>query len=127
MNEVKVLKGGVTIPSKFIKDVEKLADGLRARLDLELKLQGLPPFQSDITYRASAAWKDHPFHYCYIGDSSTASIDFSGCDFRLDRYVLSRLYHNQLVAIAQTVWELGGQLTFNEDGKHIIFFFGCHF
>lgn len=127
MKQVKVLKGGVIIPSKFIKDVESEADSLRSRLDLELKERGLPSFQSDITYRASAAWKDEPCHYCYFGDCSIACIDFSGCDFRLARYTLCRLYHNRLLAIAETVGELGGQLTFNEDGKHTIYFFGCHF
>lgn len=123
MNELKVLKDGVSIPSKFIKDVEKLADSIRFRLDSELKSRGLPALESNITYRASAAWKDEPCHYCYIGDLSTVRIDYGVRDFSIDCASLL----TQLVAIAQTVWELGGQLTFNEDGKHTIFFFGCHF
>lgn len=127
MNKVKVLRNGVTIPSKFIKDVESLVDRVRCDLDLELSRLGLPPFASDITYRASAAWKDSPTHYCYIGDYSVSRINYCDSDWLSPKFNLARSFYSQLVGYARVLWEIGGQLTFDENGKHTVFFDGCRF
>lgn len=127
MNTVEVLCDGVAIPSKFIRDVEALADRVRRGLDAELFNNGLPPFESNITYRASAAWKDSPTHYCYIGDHSIARINYGDSDWFSPKFVLVRSLYSQLVGFSQVLWEIGGQLTFDEHGNHTVFFQGCHF
>lgn len=127
MNELKVLRNGVTIPSKFIKDIERLADGVRCKLDKGLSFLGLS-FSSDIVYRASAAWKDEPIHYCYIGDFSVVTIDWCCASDPFSPMCHQvRGWFSSLVAYARVVFELGGQLTFDEHGKHTVFFRGCHF
>ena len=127
MNEVKVLRGGVSIPSKFIKDIERLCDSVRVDLNCELNAQGLPPLHlGDIIYRASAAWKDQPVHYCYFGDSSVIAVDY-GSDRLNPRFNLCRRYLCRLIAYARVIWELGGQLTYDANGRHTVYFYGCHF
>lgn len=132
MNTVKVLRNGITIPSKYIKDIERLSDRVRKQLDDGLSSLGLPPFSSDIIYRDSAAWKDYPIHYCYIGDYSFSSVDLSSLSESCSPRILSKIrsiryYLSLLIGYSQVVWELGGQLTFDEHGKHTVFFQGCHF
>lgn len=127
MNDLEVLKDGVKIPSSYIKDIETLANTVRSLLDAELFKRGLPPYESNITYRASAAWKDFPTHYCYIGEYSTSRINYGDSEWTSSEFIGVRSFHSQLVGFARVVWELGGQLTFDEHGKHTVFFRGCHF
>lgn len=126
MNKVKVLRNGVTIPSKFIKDIERLCDSVRVDLNCELKAQGLLPLHlGDIIYRASAL-KDEPVHYCYIGSSEIIALDY-GSDHLNPRFNLCRHYLCRLVSYARVILELGGQLTYDFSGRHTVYFDGCRF
>ena len=113
-----------SVPSKFILDLEKKLDDWRKKLDEYAEKCGYR-LDSNITYRASAAWKEQPTHYCYIGDfggsanliceDKTKEAEKSGALREAKDYLWL------LIGAAQTAWELGFTVTYDKDGKHTIF------
>ena len=51
------------VPPKFLRDVEARAD----KYMQYIRDHGLV-VRSDVIYKASAAWKEQPTHYAYMGD-----------------------------------------------------------
>lgn len=103
----------------YIRDVEKRAD----RIAATFKERGLV-LCSDVTYRASAAWKEQPTHYAYTGDfGGRARLEDEKegvCCSDTELEVAKRNLH-ELFGMAAALWELGYNLTFDKDGKHTIF------
>ena len=104
---------------KFFRDLEERAD----RLTAVFKEYGLV-LRSDVTYRASAAWKDHPTHYSYIGDfGGRARLenakDGESCSDA--KWTIANGHLRELFGMMTALWELGFVLTFDKDGKHRIF------
>lgn len=103
------------VPEKFVHDLEQRCDKVRA-LIRELGCV----VKSDITYRASAAWKDNPTHYCYTGD-------MGGCATLERRELTEHTLEPAeklllgLFGMATAAWELGFVLTFDKDSKHKAF------
>ena len=106
------------VPPKFVKDVERRADDAVGKIrDLGLAVR------SDVTYRASAAWKEQPTHYAYIGDfGGGAKLEDAGDRACSDAaYAVGKGWLCELFGMATALWELGFTLTFDKDGKHTIF------
>jgi len=102
----------------FLKDVEKRADDAVGKIrDVGLVVR------SDVTYRASAAWKEQPTHYAYIGDfGGVAKLEDAGDRACSDAaYTVGKGWLRELFGMATALWELGFTLTFDEDGKHTVF------
>ncbi len=106
----------------FFADLEARCDKVWAAMVAAAKACGWS-FSSEITYRASAAWKDQPTHYAYSGD-------FGGCakfdgitdeTANTENGTKARLLLEWLDGVSAGVWELGFNLTFDEAGKHTIF------
>lgn len=113
-----------SVPSKFILDLEKILDDWRKRLDERAAECGYR-LDSNITYRASAAWKEQPTHYCYIGDfGGSANLiceDENKGDEKDGALRNAKNYLWRLFGAAQAVWELGFTVTYDKDGKHTIY------
>lgn len=106
------------VPPKFVKDVERRADDAVGKIrDVGLAVR------SDVTYRASAAWKEQPTHYAYIGDfGGVAKLEDAGDRACSDAaYTVGKGWLRELFGMATALWELGFTLTFDKDGKHTIF------
>lgn len=103
------------VPEKFVHDLEQRCDKVRARIR-ELGCV----VKSDITYRASAAWKDNPTHYCYEGDMGGCATlergELTGYAWEPAEDLLLGLF-----GMAIAARELGFVLTFDKDGKHKVF------
>lgn len=132
MNKAKVSRSGVTIPASYIKDIERKADRLRSELNEHLVGLGVPldctvVLGRDITYRASADWKNQPTHHAYLGDGGCVYLPSDIIDLDSERADLVRTMLFRLIGFAEIVWELGGILTYNDDCKHTIYFEGFHF
>ena len=113
-----------TVPSKFLLDLEKKFDDWRKKLDEYAEECGYH-LDSNITYRASAAWKEQPTHYCYIGDfGGSANLiceDESKAQGNKEALRYAKDYLWSLFGAAQAVWELGFTVTYDKDGKHTIY------
>lgn len=113
---------GTLIPPQFYVDLEEQCDRWFQKMASFAERCGRR-LESDITYRASAAWKDQPTHYCYAGDMGGLArlvlVDDAKAD--ADALVSAQSYLDMLFGASQALWELGITLTFNEDGKHKIF------
>ena len=107
------------VKPEFIHDVEERANGIAERF----KEYGLV-LRSNVTYRASAAWKDQPTHYAYIGDfGGMARLEdekegMACSDAALE---VANGFLRELIGMANALWELGYNLTFDKDGKHTLF------
>lgn len=112
----------MAIPERFRRDVERRCDEMREDLERWAAKCGRR-LESNIHYRASAAWKDEPTHYCYHGDMGATArlvrVDESKAD--ADALVQANMYLDFLLGAAVTLWELGLTLTYGKDGKHRIF------
>lgn len=107
---------------KFVKDVERRADKWHADM-LDFARGSGRRFVSNITYHASAAWKEEPTHYCYVGDIG-GSASFVVEDKSLEHNGAAKQARNilhMLCGAAITLWELGFTLTFDKDGKHTVY------
>ena len=110
------------VPPHFFKDIEKKCDDAY-RFMMEAADKCGWTFSSNATYRASAAWKEHPIHYCYSGDFGGGA-NFHGVT---DESLYSDYGRNAmgdltwLRGVAAGLWELGFTLTFDKDGKHTVF------
>ena len=110
------------VQSKFLRDLEKKCDGIRADMMEQAKAVGWK-FETHVTYRASANWKDDPIHYAYVGDFGSIG-KFVGWTKETHEQEAGRnaqWNHERLIAIAEGIWELGFTLTFDKDGKHTIY------
>lgn len=107
---------------RFIKDVEKRCDGWFKWLSESAEKCGRK-LVSDTTYRASAAWKEEPTHYCYVGDMGGTAhlqrVDETKAD--ADALIQARSFLDVLFGASDVLWELGYTLTFDKNGKHTIF------
>lgn len=103
------------VPEKSVHDLEQRCDKVRARIR-ELGCVVKP----DITYRASAAWKGNPTHYCYTGVMGGRATLERG---ELTDYAWepAEKLLRELSGMAIAAWELGFVLTFDKDGKHKVF------
>ena len=122
--DFRVREFAAPVPDKFLHDLEKKLDAWREELDEYAKKCGYR-LDSNITYRASAAWKEQPTHYCYIGDfGSSANLvceDESKTKGNEAALRDAKNYLWSLMGAAQAVWELGFTVTYNKDGKHTIY------
>ena len=103
----------------FLKDVERRADSAMK----DIREAGLV-VKSDVTYRASAAWKEQPTHYAYLGDfGGVARLqDAEGGKACSDAaYTVGKGWLRELIGMSVALWELGYNLTFDKDGKHTVF------
>lgn len=106
------------VAPKFVKDAERRADDAVGKIrDLGLAVR------SNVTYRASAAWKEQPTHYAYIGDfGSVAVLEWrAGISPDMKDFDVANGWLRELFGMATALWELGFTLTFDKDGKHTIF------
>ena len=111
------------VPIRFLRDAEACCDRWRENLDAAAATCGYR-LESDITYRASAAWKEHPAHYCYsgyMGESARLVRAVSGCPENPAALVDAKTTLSVLYGAAAALWELGLTLTFDKDGKHTIY------
>lgn len=110
------------VPERFVRDLEAKCDRWFAKMGDYAAACGRV-LKSDVTYRASAAWKDEPTHYCYQGDfGSSARLVKAGEEVTNADALASALQMlDSLYGAASALWELGFVLTFNEDGKHRVF------
>lgn len=108
-------------PSNF-SDLEKRCDKVYAKLSEGAAKCGRR-LVSDCTYRASAAWKESPTHYCYSGDFGGQARLVKTGETKPDPDALDNANHNLtwLFGVSDSLWELGFILTFDRDGKHKIF------
>lgn len=114
----RVRKYAHLIPHEFVKDVEARADEcMRSIFNCGLKVV------SNVIYKASAAWKDQPTHYAYIGDfCGHAKLERTGNKECTDMaYSIGKEWLNHLFGMATALWELGFNLTFDKNGKHTVF------
>lgn len=112
----------IHFPAKFLADVEKRANKVRAEMDEDAAKIGWK-FGTHVTYRASAAWKDEPTHYCYLGDHGGTG-QFNGYTKETagtsdGKRALQG--HVELIGMFEALWELGLTLTFDEAGKHKVY------
>lgn len=117
--DIRYRKLVATVPVKFFDDLEKKADKARERI-VGLGFRVV----SDVTYRASAAWKDEPVHYAYIGDfGGTARLVGKGLGEAKEeaRFDEAQGWLRELFGMSEAVHELGFTLTFGADGKHRIY------
>ena len=107
---------------EFVKDVEERCDCLHKEM-LEHAAKCGWTFSSNATYRASAAWKENPTHYCYRGDyGGGASFDGTNEEsLRSPDGTSARMYLATLRGFSDGLWELGFTLTFDKDGKHTVY------
>ena len=110
------------IPQKFAADVERKADKIRSYMAEDADKIGWS-YHTNVTYRASAAWKDQPTHYAYVGDSGDTG-KFNG--YTEDKAkswegIRAMRYLSELIGMSLALWELGFNLTFDKDGKHTLF------
>ena len=109
----RVRKRAILVNPDFLRDVEKRADETVAQLnDLGFTVE------SDVIYKASAAWKENPIHYAYSGDfggRARLMEAHSQCDKARGLALMHRL-----TGMADALWELGLTLTFDKDGKHTV-------
>ena len=121
-HEHRLRKRAALVSAKFIRDVEAKCDTWFAKMAEHAGKCGRR-LESDITYRASAAWKENPTHYCYSGD-------FGGCARLVktgepaadpEALILAQHLMNMLYGASVALWELGFTLTFDKDGKHTVF------
>lgn len=109
------------VQHRFIKDVEARADKcMQSILDCGIGVV------SDVIYKASAAWKEQPIHYAYCGDfGGSARLLWSDAVPESERsenkMVEARANLNYLFGMADALWELGFNLTFDKNGKHTMF------
>jgi len=110
------------VPAKFLRDLEAKCDRIHADMIENAKKVGWE-FETHVTYRASAAWKDEPIHYAYFGDFGSVGTfkGFTDETYHTTEGGNAHDAHERLQSIAEGVWELGFTLTFNKDGKHRIF------
>ena len=111
-------RNAMLVEPKFVKDVERRADeAVRRIYDAGLRVE------SDVTYRASAAWKENPTHYAYIGDfGGCAKLTWSeGSNVTADKWDVGLGILRELFGMSTALWELGFTLTFDKDGKHTVF------
>lgn len=120
--EYRHRKQAMAIPERFRRDVERRCDEWRTWLDRFAADCGRR-LASDIHYRASAAWKEEPTHYCYHGDCGTSAklerIDKDKGD--AEDLMQAQMFLDYLLGAAVALWELGLVLTYGEDGKHRIY------
>ena len=110
------------VQSKFLHDLEKKCDEIHADMIEQATKVGWR-FETHITYRASAAWKDDPIHYAYIGDCGSIG-RFVGWTKETHAEEAGRnaqCAHERLMSISEGIWELGFTLTFDKNGKHTIY------
>lgn len=110
------------VPEKFVHDLEQKCDKWFAKMAEHAKDCGRR-IESDITYRASAAWKENPTHYCYNGDfgGSAKLVKTGEADANAGALMLAQQLLDSLYGASSAVWELGFVLTFDKDGKHKVF------
>ena len=110
------------VPGEYFLDLEKRCDKVHAAMLEAAKACGWS-FSSDITYRASAAWKDQPTHYAYNGDfGGRAKFDgITDETANSENGTKARRMLEWLDGVASGIWELGFTLTFDKAGKHRIF------
>jgi len=120
--EYRVREFSATVPDKFLRDLEKKLDGWRANLERCAKNCGYR-LESDITYRVSAAWKYHPTHYCYVGDMGGIArlVREDKSKDNANELTGARNYLHLLVGAADSVWELGFTVTYDNEGKHTVY------
>ena len=106
------------VPPKFLRDVEARADKY---MEL-IRGKGLV-VESNITYRASAAWKEQPTHYAYSGDfGGRAKLTWEeGSNVNAEKWDYGLGVLRELFGMADALWELGFTLTFDKDGKHTVY------
>lgn len=104
------------VPPWYIADAEKRADKYRERID-----ETGAKVSSDVIYKESAAWKEHPTHYAYTGDfGGCAKLSFGDKVGDAEKQT-AYAYLQCLFGFASALWELGLVLTFDKDGKHTIY------
>ena len=112
----------ILVKPAFVKDVEKKLDKWRSELDEYARRCGRR-LESNITYRASAAWKEETTHYCYFGDfggcASFVHEDKSKAD--ASAFTEATRYFDIIIGAADALWELGLTVTYDKDGKHTIY------
>ncbi len=110
------------VPPHFFKDIEDRCDSVHT-LMLERAERCGWTFSSNAFYKASAAWKDHPIHYCYSGDYGGGA-KFDGVtdkSLRGEDGREAKCCFHWLRGVSAGLWELGFTLTFDKDGKHTVF------
>lgn len=121
------------ISPHFFTDLEKRCDTWLKELNGFAKTCGCK-LVTDATYRASAAWKEEPTHYCYMSDfggiaelerdtspEATDIVRQLPLGAATEAESNATVYLDRLFGASQAVWELGFILTFDKDGKHTIF------
>jgi len=110
------------VPPHFFNDLEKQCDIWLAELNRFAEMCGRK-LETDVTYRASAAWKENPTHYCYSGDmGGTAQLQrVDESKANADALMEATTLLHVLFGASRAVWEMGFTLTFDKDGKHTIF------
>ena len=120
--EYRMRRRAALLPERFVHDLEDRCNKWRKALDENANRCGMK-LASDVIYRASAAWKENPTHYAYLGDfggSARIVVVEEGISDS-DALLLANQYLNYLFGAATAAWELGYILTFDENGKHTIF------
>ena len=106
----------------FFADLEKRCNKVHAEMIEAAKACGWS-FSSDCIYKASAAWKENPTHYCYRGDYGGGA-SFDGTNEESLRSLdgtSARMCLATLRGFSDGLWELGFTLTFDKDGKHTVY------
>lgn len=106
------------VPPWYIADAEKRADKYRKYIeDLGWTVE------SNATFRASAAWKEHPTHYAYFGDFGGMAqlVQRAASNPDMKDFDVAKGWLRELYGMASALWELGLVLTFDKDGKHTIY------
>jgi hypothetical protein len=121
-HEHRLRKRVALVRPKFIRDIEARCDKWYAKMAEHAAACGRR-FVSNITYRASAAWKDYPTHYCYSGDmGGYARLEKTGEPAQdPEALMLAQHLMDMLYGASAALWELGFTLTFDKDGKHTVF------
>ncbi len=118
----RLRKWAALVPEKFIHDLEAKCDRAYSNMTQHASLLGWR-LTSNVTYRASAAWKDQPTHYCYLGDlggqAKFENMTDENAATQIGEEALQFL--KWLKAVSSGIWELGFTLTFDKDGKHTIY------
>lgn len=121
-HEYRIRRMVALVPPNFLMDLEARCDEWYSSMASEASLCGRV-LSSDITYRASAAWKEQPTHYCYTGDLGSVARLVKRDDAADDQIAekCAQGFLNALIGASIAVHELGFVLTFNKDGKHTVF------
>ena len=112
------------VDPSFVRDLEAKCDRWHERMR-EAAAKCGRHIQSDITYRASANWKEDDTHYAYNGDmGGVARLVRDGGEIATadaDALAEANTFLDMLIGASAALWELGFNLTFNKDGKHKVY------